>query len=162
MASNRRTPVSPLVSLASRRQRPSGPPDCGQPCRSSNTRFKKPAPYSSHRCSMYDRFPQLRQIQRGRHPMTVFWTAFSSRHICIAIYVAGFGLPYVDGSSLRGSTAHSCILFGTTTAIVVWAIMVPGSLWTMLIPTPWPGVAARIPCLHVYVVCQSRSQKLLL
>ena len=92
---------------------------------------------------MYDRFPQLRQIPEGTPPNDGFLDGlFFLGHICIAIYVAvGLSLALLlTGLPYAARLLTSCILFGTATAIVVWAIMVPGSLWTMLIPTLAPAL----------------------
>ena len=111
-------------------------------------------------------FHNCARFQRGRHPMTVFWTAFFHiGHICIAIYVAvGLALALMLTSpALRGSAAHQLHSFWNNDGNrCLGCHVVPGSLWTMLIPCPITGVAARDFLVYTYTSsAQSRSQKLL-
>ena len=112
---------------------------------------------------MYDRFPQLRQIPEGTPPNDGFLDGlFFLGHICIAIYVAvGLSLALLLRVFPTRLDCSPVAFFWNNDG---YGRLGHHGAWLVMddaYPYPGTGVAARIPCLHVYVVCQSRSQKLL-
>lgn len=92
---------------------------------------------------MMDRFPELKSIPSGTPPNDGFLDGlFFLGHVCGLIYLAVFlalallltGLPYAAWLLTR------TILLVTVGATIVWAVLVPGSLWTMLLPTLAPAL----------------------
>ena len=91
---------------------------------------------------MYDRFPELRGQPAGVPPEDGFLDGlFFLGWLCALVYVIPFLAIALSASGLRYA-ANALSLFGLAICCggpLVWAVMVPGGLWYLVLPVLTPA-----------------------
>ena len=105
---------------------------------------------------MFNRFPELRNIPEGTPPNDGFLDGlFFLGEMCALVYVLpvlSFAL-FLPGLPYAAKLTSALALLICVGVPMVWAVLVPGGLWYMLLPILAP---AGLVCFLIYMSSRSR------